>query len=68
VLVLVLIVSLSVNAEVVRYHYSGSSLVASESNDAVRYFHSDRLGSNRLAADSSGNSVESSGVFLSARR
>jgi len=39
---------------ITRYVYSGSSLVASQDNDGIKYYHQDRL-SNRIVTDSLGN-------------
>ena len=40
---------------ITRYVYSGNSLVASQDNDGIKYYHQDRLGSNRIVTDSLGN-------------
>ncbi len=38
-----------------RYVYGGNSLVASQDSEGVKYYHQDRLWSNRVITDSSGN-------------
>ncbi len=47
---------------VTRYVYAGNNLVASQVGNDIKYYHQDRLGSNRLITDSSGNE---DGEFLS---
>jgi len=42
------------NLGVTRYTYAGNTLVASQHNGNVKYYHQDRLGSNRIVTDSSG--------------
>jgi len=43
------------NLGVTRYTYAGNTLVASQHNGDTKYYHQDRLGSNRVVTDSSGN-------------
>jgi len=51
-----------VQENIKRYIYSGSNILASIENNEIKYYHQDRLGSNRVVTDSSGNKV---GEFLS---
>jgi len=39
------------------YFYAGNKLIASRDNSGMKYYHSDRLGSNRLITDSNGNKI-----------
>ncbi len=48
----------SLTSEMNVYFYAGDKLIASKNNDGIKYYHADRLGSNRLTTDEQGNVKE----------
>jgi len=63
VLTTIVLSTLCYAEEVFRNHYTGSSLLATvDDNDNIKYFHADRLGSNRLTTNPEN---EQTTIFLS---